>query len=129
MNSTLAYLRGRRLWVVESFTVWGTDSDAEFLLAVTETVDSQIRLGFWPVSLGGQQQDVDYSSLVDNKGNSLPETIARPAIIPVLQERGSAYIKSLKGNSGFRIAAADDVHGPVRVTLLIFETGAQGVSS
>jgi hypothetical protein len=129
MNSTLAYLRGRRLWVVESFAVWGTDSDADFYLAVAETVDTETRIGFWPLTLGGLQQEVSFSSLVDNKGNTLPAEIRKPSIIPVPRGRRQAFIKAVLGSTGFRIAAADDRAGQVIVDLLIFETGAYGITS
>jgi hypothetical protein len=65
MNLTLAYLRGRRTWLVQGFAVWGSDYDAEFLMAAAEKVASDTRLGFWRVSLGGQAQEVSFTSLVD----------------------------------------------------------------
>ena len=92
MNSTLAYLRGRRAWLVENLSVWGSDSEAEFLMALAETVGSDTRLGFWQISLGGQSQEILFSSLTDNRGNNLPETIKSPAVVVILWTPSTASL-------------------------------------
>jgi hypothetical protein len=123
MNTTLAYLRGRRAWLVENLAVWGTDSEAEFLMAISEQVGSDTRVGFWKTSLGGQLQDISFSTLIDNRGNNLPATIKSPAVIVMPRERQSAFIKAITGNSGFSIAKGDDSTQPVTVDIMVFETG------
>lgn len=123
MNSTLAYLRSRRSWLVENLSVWGSDTEAEFLLAAAETVGADLRIGFWPVSLGGQSQEVSFASLTDNRGNALPVGIKRPAVLVIPRGRRSAYIKSINGESGFMIVRSDSEGAPVGVDLMIFETG------
>lgn len=123
MNSTLAYLRGRRAWLVENLAVWGSDSEAEFAMAVAEAVGSDTRLGFWKVSLGGQMQDVAFSSLVDNRGNSLPGSIKKPTVVVIPRERRMVFVKSVNGETGFTVAKADSTPGAVSVDLMIFETG------
>jgi len=123
MNSTLAYLRGRRSWMVENFTVWGTDSEAEFLMAMTETIGSEKRVGFWRATLGGQSQSVAFSSLTDNRGNSLPAQIKKPVVIVIPRGKKSAFITAVQGDFGFAVAKAENDSPSVTVDLLIFETG------
>ncbi len=123
MNSTLAYLRGRRAWLVEKLSVWGTDSEAEFIMAAAESVGSDTRLGWWRVSLGGQMQEVTFSSLVDNRGNHLPASIRKPGIMIIPRGRHTAFVKCVNGETGFAIAKSGDVAGAVPIDLMIFETG------
>ena len=123
MNSTLAYLRSRRSWLVENLSVWGSDTEAEFVLAAAETVGSDVRVGFWPVSLGGQVQEISFASLIDNRGNHLPVAIKRPAVIVIARGRRSAYVKSVNGETGFMIVRSDSDGAPVGVDLMVFETG------
>jgi len=123
MNSTLAYLRGRRAWLVENLSVWGTDSDAEFALVAAEAVGSDTRIGLWKISLGGQAQEVSFAALVDNRGNHLPESIKKPGVMVMPRGRYTVFVRSVEGETGFTIAKADDVSGAVSVDLMIFETG------
>lgn len=123
MNTTLAYLRGRRAWLVENLSVWGSDSEAEFLMATAETVGSDMRIGFWKVSLGGQLQEVPFSSLTDNRGNALPASIKKPAVMIIPRGAQSAFVKSVSGESGFIAARTDSGPGAVAVDVMIFETG------
>ncbi len=123
MNSTLAYLRGRRAWLVENLSVWGSDSEAEFLMALAETVGSDTRLGFWQISLGGQSQEILFSSLTDNRGNNLPETIKSPAVVVIPRGRQGAFIKNVNGETGFNIAQCEGSSVSVAVDIMVFETG------
>jgi hypothetical protein len=123
VNSTMAYLRSRRSWLVENLSVWGSDTEAEFVLAAAETVGADLRVGFWPVSLGGQVQEISFSTLVDNRGNHLPAAIKRPAVVVIARGRRSAYIKSINGETGFMIVRSDSEGAPVGVDLMVFETG------
>jgi hypothetical protein len=123
MNSTLAYLRGRRAWLVENLSVWGVDSEAEFLMAAVERVGSETRLGFWRMSLGGNVQEVSFASLIDNRGNHLPPTIKKPAVVVIPRGRCGAFVKSVNGESGFAVAKTDSGPGATNVDVMIFETG------
>ncbi len=123
MNSTLAYLRGRRAWLVENLAVWGSDSEAVFLMALAETVASDTRIGFWQVPLGGQLQEVAYSSLIDSRGNNLPDTIKSPAVVVIPRGRQGAFIKTVNGQTGFTIAKTVNSSSSAAVDLMIFETG------
>ncbi len=123
MNSTLAYVQGRRTWFVENLIVWGTDSDAEFLLAIAETAGSDTRVGFLRVSLGGQRQAVSFSSLTDSRGNQLPDQIKKPSVILIPRDRRGAFLKSILGETGFVIAKTEAEGSSAAVDLLIVETG------
>jgi hypothetical protein len=123
MNTTLAYLRGRRAWLVENLSIWGSDSEAEFLMAAAETVGSDMRVGFWKVSLGGQLQEVPFSSLIDNRGNALPATIKKPAVMIIPRGAQTAFVKSVNGESGFIAARTNGGQGVVVADVMIFETG------
>lgn len=124
MNSTLAYLRGRRVWYIKNLSVWGSDSEAEFLMAVSETVGATKRVGFSQVALGGSEQEVSFSSLKDARGNSLPGTIATPVVVVLPRQKNGAFIKSINGTESFSVARTDNSVQAVQVDLLIFETGA-----
>jgi hypothetical protein len=123
MNSTLAYVQGRRTWFVENLVVWGVDSDAEFLLAVTETAGSNVRVGFLRASLGGQRQAVSFSSLTDSRGNQLPDQIKKPSVVVIPRDRRGAFLKTILGETGFVVAKSDDDGPSAAVDLLIIETG------
>ncbi|MEE9442876.1 MAG: hypothetical protein V3V99_09445 [candidate division Zixibacteria bacterium] len=124
MSTTLAYLRGRRAWLIENLSVWGVDNDAEFFIAALEVVGSDKRIGFWKISLGGQQQEITFSNLIDNRGNSLPAAIKKPAIVIIPRSSQGAFIKNVSGDSGFTIVRNDEDSAPALVDLLIFEIGA-----
>ncbi len=78
MNITLDYLRGRRIWVVPNFVVWGDWSLYTFFLLYTEMQTSAKRVVFSKSTLGGLDQTVEFSNLFDFKGNQLPDTINNP---------------------------------------------------
>ncbi|MCP4566994.1 MAG: hypothetical protein GY841_05375 [FCB group bacterium] len=123
MNTTLAYLRGRRAWLVENLTVWGSDSETDLLLAIVEVVTSEKRVGLWRVNPGRNRQAVNFSDLIDNRGNYLPAVISKPAVMILPQGAQSAFVKSRQGDTGFTIAKNDGDGPMVMVDLMIFETG------
>lgn len=123
MNTTLAYLRGRRAWLVENLAVWGVDSEAEFLSVIAEHVGSDTRIGFWRTSLGGQVQTVPFSSLMDNRGNALPAGIKSPAVVVIPRGCNGAFVKAVIGDSGFVVAKTGQAPSSVMVDVLVFETG------
>jgi hypothetical protein len=69
MNITLDYLRGRRIWLVKNFSVWGKYSTLELLFVNTELAEGYKRVVFNRDDLGGEAQVVEFSSLFDYKGN------------------------------------------------------------
>jgi hypothetical protein len=92
-------------------------------MAAAETIASDTRIGFWRVSLGGQLQEIAFGSLIDNRGNHLPETIKSPAVIVIPRGKQNAFIKNIKGETGFAIARSEGAQQTVMVDIMIFETG------
>ncbi len=123
MNTTLAYLRSRRAWLVKDIAIWGTDREAELKIALTEQVGSDVRLGWWSISLGGQFQYINFTDLTDSRGNQLPASIVNPAIIIIPRGKPGAFIKSVDGDAGFSVARNDSDSAPVLIDVMIFETG------
>ena len=123
MNMTLAYLRGRRAWLIEGLKVWGTASEAEFYLTALETIGSDNRICLWHVTLGGYRQEVKFDDLEDKRGNKLPSVIINPAVVVIPRESDGAYIKAVTEKTGFVIVKSNDNATTVSVDLMIFETG------
>jgi hypothetical protein len=124
MNTTLAYLRGRRLWVVENLAVWGNLSAYTASFLITEETGGDKRLLFWQVNLGGDLQQIDYCDLTDIEGNKLPETISRPKIVVLPKNGVSVAVTGRESNSSFIIAKTDVTSVSGLVDLLIFEVGS-----
>jgi len=121
MNSTLAYLRGRRLWVVENFVVWGNMSAYSGNFLLTEETGGNSRMLFWRVNLGGDLQEVHYSDLVDIRGNSLPDTISRPKVVVLPRNGVNVVVAGRESNSLFTIAKTEETSQSGFVDLMIFE--------
>jgi hypothetical protein len=123
MNTTLAYLRGRRLWAVPGLTVYGTLGAQEIDLLTSEFIPSAQRLLFRTVVLGGVDQTVYYGTLVDAKGNFLPATLANPKVIVLPKSNAQVIVAGPESNVSFRLARTDAGADPAVVDLLIVELG------
>jgi len=122
MNITLDYLRGRKIWLVKNFCVWGEYSAVNFLLVHTEIGETSKRIIMDRVSLGGKEQEVNFGSLYDFKGNQLPQQIASPKVLSLpLNEVSSLVIE--ESDSGFKIAKGSNSSENGLVDLLILELG------
>jgi hypothetical protein len=124
MNSTLAYLRGRRLWVVENLVVWGSISAYSGNFLVTDDLGSDKRLLFWNVSMGGDLQQVSFGDLFDVNGNQLPASISRPKVVVLAKNEVAVAIIGRESDTMFTIAKTVDVSTSGLVDLLIFEVGS-----
>lgn len=122
MNITLDYLRGRRVWLVKNFCVWGEYSAVDFLLAHTEIGESSKRIMLDRVSLGGEEQEVSFSSLYDFKGNQLPQQIDSPKVLSLPLNEVSCLVIE-ESNFGLKIAKGSNSTENGLVDLLIFELG------
>ncbi|MBN2227097.1 MAG: hypothetical protein JW763_07000 [candidate division Zixibacteria bacterium] len=120
---SLAYLRGRRLWVVPDFTVWGLENDAEVFYLGVENVESEGRLLFGSSTIGGAEQQVVFADLVDWRGNHLPESINSPRVLIRPRSVHGAFVLGEESDHGFRIARDPSAIGPVTVDLFVFEMG------
>jgi len=123
MNSTLAYLRGRRVWVVENLVVWGSLAAYAGSFLVTEETGGDKRLLFWQVNLGGELQQVNFSDLTDINGNALPQSISRPKIVLLPKNDVDVIVVGRESNSSFIIAKTDTTSTSGLVDLMIFEVG------
>ncbi len=123
MNSTLAYLRGRRLWVVENVSVWGKLSAFAGNFLLTEETSSSKRLLFWQVMLGGDRQQINFADLVDINGNALPDEISRPKVVVMPKTDVDVIVVGRESNRSFTIAKTDETSSSGLVDLMIFEVG------
>jgi hypothetical protein len=123
MNITLDYLRGRRIWVVPNFVVWGDWSLYSFLLFYTEMGTTSKRIVFSKSTLGGLDQTVSFSSLYDFRGNQLPNTINNPKVIVLPKNEVFCVVVGTETNTGFRIAKLSESSGTGLVDLMIVEMG------
>jgi hypothetical protein len=123
MNVTLDYLRGRRIWLVPNFVVWGDWSLYSFLLFYTEIGASSKRIIFCRSTLGGLDQSVNFSSLYDFKGNQLPTNINNPKVIVLPKNEVHCLVVGAETNTGFRIAKLSESVQTGLVDLMIVEMG------
>jgi hypothetical protein len=121
VNSTLAYLRGRRLWVVENLAVWGSISAYAANFLATEETGSDKRLLFWQVNLGGDMQQIDFGDLTDINGNNLPHSISRPKVVVLPKNGVDVVVVGRESSSSFIIAKSEVTSTSGLVDLLIFE--------
>ena len=122
MNITLDYLRGRRVWLVKNFCVWGEYSAVDFLLVHTEIGETSKRIMLDRTSLGGKEQEVSFDSLYDFRGNQLPQQITSPKVLSLPLNEVSCMVIE-ESDSGFKIAKGSDSAENGLVDLLIFELG------
>lgn len=123
MNTTLAYLRGRRIWSVPGLVVYGTLGAQEIDLLTSESIPSAQRLLFRSVVLGGIDQTVFYGTLVDTRGNFLPATLSSPKVIVLPKSNAQVIVAGPESNVSFRLARTDAGADPAVVDLLILELG------
>jgi len=126
MSITLSYLKGKRSWVVENFEVWGDLNLAEFLIFYTQSKENSKRVVLNHSFLGGEEQNVSFSSLCDFKGNPLPETINHPKVIILPKREPVCFVIGKETNAGFKIAKASESDQNGLIDLLIMEMGSNG---
>ena len=122
MNITLDYLRGRRVWLVNNFSVWGKYSAFEFLFVNTEQAEGYKRVVFNRVDLGSETQVVEFSSLYDYKGNQVPSEIKSPKVL-TLPKNETFCLVIEESNYGFKIAKESSSMENGLIDLLIIEMG------
>src|SRR4030067_2969812 len=97
MNITLDYLTGNRKWLVRDVTVWGDAGTFDAAIIATEDLGVSTVI-FLRELLGGQAQVVEYTDLVDHRGNHLPEVISNPTIVIIPKNGAAAYLHGSPGN-------------------------------
>jgi len=123
MNTTYAYLTGRRAWFVPAVSVWG-DLQAETIDSLaTETDDSATRVVFQRFTIGGEAQEIAFASLTDHRGNPLPVQVDNPVAIPVAKNAVAVAVIGTPANTSFRIGKSAVSAEDAIVDLWIIEAG------
>ncbi len=122
MNITLDYLRGRRVWLVKNICVWGEYSAVDLLFVHTEIMESSKRIILDRIGLGGKNQEVNFNTLYDYKGNQLPDEINSPKVSAIPKNDVFCMVIE-ESKAGFKIAKGNDSSENGLVDLLIFELG------
>jgi hypothetical protein len=122
MNITLDYLRGRRVWLVKNFCVWGEYSAVNLLFVHAEMMESSKRIIFDRIDLGGKNQEVNFSTLYDYKGNQLPDEMNSPKVSAIPKNDVFCLVIE-ESKTGFKIAKGSTATENGLVDLLIFELG------
>ncbi len=123
MNITLDYLRGRRVWVVNNFSVWGEFSTVTPILLWTEVGTASHRLMFAREMLAGLEQGVGFSQLYDFRGNQLPQSISNPKVIILQKNEVECLVVGQESSTGFKIARLTESDQSGSVDLIIVENG------
>jgi hypothetical protein len=123
MNPTLSYLLGRKMWWVAGVNVWGTQAAFEPHFVITETEGVNKRIVHTNVAIGGSVQQLEYSDLVDVKGNALPEELVNPRVVPLHKGGGTVMVQGSEGSKSFRLAQTQESGQIATVDLLIIEMG------
>lgn len=123
MNETLAYLRGRRLWLVRDFVVWGSLSAYEFSFLITVLDQSTKRISFLTVPLGGDLQKVAFADLIDFRGNNLPQNLINPKVIALPKTSTGVVVVAQEESESFTIAKTSAVDSHGLCDLIVMEVG------
>src|SRR3990170_8108390 len=123
MNITLDYLRGRRVWVVNNFSVYGEYSAVTPVLVWSEMGASSHRIIFSREILGGFEQAVSFAQLYDFRGNQLPLSIASPKVIILQKNEVDCLVVGQETQTGFKIAKLSQTEQNGMVDLVIVENG------
>ena len=121
--NTLSYLRGRRLWVIRDYSVYGLDIGAGLQLAAVENIESSDRVIFGDFGVGETAQDIRFSDLTDFRGNQLPEKIDSPKVVIRFQSRFPVYMVGHESDYGLRVVRDPSAPGPIKADFFIFELG------
>jgi hypothetical protein len=123
MNPTLSYLLGRRMWAVPSVNVWGSLSNfnAELLLTESMAGSKRILFGWFPV--GGEVQRIQFGDLTDNKGNLLPEELSNPKVVVLPRGEIGVVVSGTETSKSFTLARAVATDQVAVCDLLIMEMG------
>lgn len=117
----LAFLKAKKMWLVENFVVWGELGPYVFSLFYTEVgTQSNKRIMFDTQNLGGKIQSVSFGDLSDHRNNNLPADIKNPMVILQAKKSVPCIITSRTG-TGFQVARESQGGETGLVDLLIVE--------
>ena len=123
MNTTLDYLKSNRKWLVPNILVWGNADSSQPKLLMTENGDSR-RVVFASSTIGGHDQSLAYTDLIDSRGNPLPGQISNPVVMIIPRNSAHCFIQGKPSATGFKIARTQASTGQSAdglVDLLIME--------
>ena len=123
MIAGLERIIARRTWLVPDFLVWGVNELGDIDYLVIENVNGDEAVYYNSVGIEDSAQEVAFSSLVDHRGNSLPDSLESPVVIPRSCETGTVFITGRETSQSFRIARSSATDSPVKTDLLITEIG------
>lgn len=121
MNTTLTHLNSRRAWLIRDINIWGSLSAETIDAIATEVDDSQTRVVFHEFTIGGASQELAFDTLTDHRGNTLPQSIDMPVIIPIGKNGISVAIIGKPSSTLFRIAKTQSIPEDAIVDLWIIE--------
>ena len=118
---TLDYLTGNRKWLVRDYQVWGDSGSFDGAILMTENNAPSNRVIFLYELSGGNDQIVEFTDLIDHRGNRLPMTVKNAEVIIIPKNDVVSHIVGDVGPSSFRIARSFDQPSNATVDLLIME--------
>ena len=121
MNTTLDFLTGNRKWLIRDYQVWGDSGSFDGAILITEKSAPSNRVIFMYELSGGNDQVVEFTDLIDHRGNRLPSTIKNAEVIIIPKNDGASHIIGDVGPSSFRIARRFDDPSNAIADLLIME--------
>lgn len=123
MLSGYALANVKRSWYVPDVQVWGSVGWGTFEYLLVENVDSTKSVLFDSLSIGDDSQVVNFSDLIDCKGNHLPQTITNPKVFIKQKSEKGAFVVGDESDNGFKVSRYSNTDQPVKVDLYIIEMG------
>ena len=123
MNYGQIQLTSHRTWLVPDFVVWGLPGLGDIDYLNIESVAGTKSLFFGAVTIGDTAQSISFASLIDIRGNNLPDTISRALVTVRSHSAEQVFVVGLETSTGFKIARDPAAAGPVKVDLIITELG------
>ena len=124
MSETFAQLTGHRSWWVPGFSVWG-EAGAESVELLADEIDGlSRRVQFFGFALGGEEQEVFFSNLVDHRANPLPAILDKPLVVLVPRSQTPVILLGEPSPTSFTIARTQSATDPALVDLWIVEMGS-----
>jgi len=123
MSQTLAKINSHRAWYVPGVSIWGDLSALTMQAIGAEFDNSETRVVFYEFTLGGAVQEIPYSSLVDHRGNALPESISKPVVISIPRNAIPVTLVGQPTDTSVKLAKTAGQSGDGLVDLWIIEAG------
>lgn len=123
MFSAFERIAAKRSWLVPGFVVWGLPSWEEATFLAVEHIGSTDSVQYGSVEIGDASQSVAFSSLVDHRGNHLPNNLSKPVVMIRPRSETTVFVVEQESGSGFKIARDSSAVEPAVVDLMIVEMG------